>query len=288
MMLRLYADESGMHHYAEARVLFVGGCIASIDDWERFEGRWQAILDKYGVPYFHFQDYNSRNRHPEDKTNPYHHLQGEDLENMLYDLAIETGLSVVPFGGMYNLVKHHELAVSADPFREVWKAFWKSFYETMEDFWKGFKNDVECVFDQHTDAQWILALNAEFWEAAKKDPRIKKWAFDDDKRNYGLQAADLHSYLAQQKSVPYMENGHESQPLRLLDMALHRRTSFKNLDVPDALWRIGVRGLLQDMRKQRAVFRASGNTGPWRYHPQLDNPQLKALEEEFHRKFDPT
>jgi len=49
-----FFDESGTHE--KAKVLAVGGWVASVQEWDDFDHYWQAALKKHGVTTFHFTD----------------------------------------------------------------------------------------------------------------------------------------------------------------------------------------------------------------------------------------
>ena len=55
-MLYAFFDESGIH--AGAKILTVGGWIASQEEWESFACQWRTTLKRAGVSAFHFVDFN--------------------------------------------------------------------------------------------------------------------------------------------------------------------------------------------------------------------------------------
>jgi Protein of unknown function (DUF3800) len=55
-MLYGFFDESGIH--AGAKILTVGGWIASEEEWEAFARQWRTTLKRAGVSAFHFVDFN--------------------------------------------------------------------------------------------------------------------------------------------------------------------------------------------------------------------------------------
>lgn len=52
-----YLDETG--HSKDERQKFVGiaGLIASVINWETFEGKWKATLEEFELPYFHMKEF---------------------------------------------------------------------------------------------------------------------------------------------------------------------------------------------------------------------------------------
>jgi hypothetical protein len=43
----------------ESRILTLGGFVSTLRKWERFEREWKAILEEYGIAYFHMTDFVS-------------------------------------------------------------------------------------------------------------------------------------------------------------------------------------------------------------------------------------
>ena len=273
MGLEVYADESGTHddtgNEVNSEVAVIGGYIASHEEWAKFSEIWQFTLDAYKVPFFHFRDFDARRRNPKDASNPYHHLNDEQLEDMLYDLAIVAGMNQVPVGGMYHVKKHFEEKHEGDSTIKLWQAFFNGFWEQMHFQWHGFNEPVNFIFDENENPRWQTALSQVFLEAQNKDPRIFSYTFANDEKILPLQAADLYSYVTRQAGVPYMESGKQNQPARILDIALNKNRLLK--EGKKAQWLIAMYAIIEDMRSQRRLAKQSGST-PKKYYPLSDHP----------------
>jgi hypothetical protein len=278
VILEVYADESGIHDLIKGQqpnsaVPVVGGYINTPQNWAKFSHQWQAILDKYKVKRFHFSEYKARNRDPQNGSNPYRHLNDVELEDMLYELAIEAGNTSVPVAGMYHVKKHYATAAQGDPATELWVAFFNSFWEQIIVHWPGFSDQVSFVFHHTTNDDWALTINRVFCTALTKDPRISSWKFASDEKLLPLQAADLLVGVTQQAAVPYMENNKETPEWRILDAALGKNNLPNQFD--HLVWQIGIHAMIADMREQRAEADAAGLPRK-RYFPRIHHPLLKS------------
>ena len=61
VMLAAYCDAS----YTELgkRFVMVAGCLATVSRWKTFQSKWQAMLTKEGLPFFHMTDFESYQGH---------------------------------------------------------------------------------------------------------------------------------------------------------------------------------------------------------------------------------
>jgi hypothetical protein len=48
-------DESGTH--ADSRTIVLGGYVARLGQWRRFDGEWSPLLRRYGLTHFHSKDF---------------------------------------------------------------------------------------------------------------------------------------------------------------------------------------------------------------------------------------
>ena len=59
--IAVYSDESGTHdptgRKPGSREALIAGFAAPMEEWKLFYSRWQAILNKYSVRYFHFWEW---------------------------------------------------------------------------------------------------------------------------------------------------------------------------------------------------------------------------------------
>jgi hypothetical protein len=276
VILEVYADESGTHDETgqepNSEVAVIMGYVASHEAWVKFSESWRELLKLYNIPFFHFRDFDARRRNPQDETNPYHHLNDEQLEEMLYALAIVAGAAAVPVGGLYHIKRHNDEKAEGDSTIRLWEAFFNGFWEQMSMHWPGFVEPISFIFDQNKNPKWMAALNQVCLAAQQKDNRISSWAFANDKTTLPLQAADLYAYVSRQAGVPFMESGKQLQPMRILDIALNKNHSPNQYDPYQ--WVIGIYAMIDDMRRQRNEAKASGLPRK-NYYPLSDHPFFK-------------
>jgi hypothetical protein len=55
-MVRAYLDDSGKLDDPNTEVIVVAGCIAKVEDWEKFDPEWLRVLKDFGVREFHLKD----------------------------------------------------------------------------------------------------------------------------------------------------------------------------------------------------------------------------------------
>jgi hypothetical protein len=58
-VLKAYVDDSGDEASGHA-ALSMGGYIATVEAWDRFEQGWTWVLDKFGAPYLHMKEFKKR------------------------------------------------------------------------------------------------------------------------------------------------------------------------------------------------------------------------------------
>jgi hypothetical protein len=57
LFVKAYLDGSGTE--PQSKIIFVGGIIASINQWVKLEGKWNGVLKQNKLPLFHASDFNS-------------------------------------------------------------------------------------------------------------------------------------------------------------------------------------------------------------------------------------
>jgi hypothetical protein len=77
-ILRAYLDDSRNGPWVT-----IGGCLAFLDAWERFEPLWQQHLDAFGVPWLHMKQFNN----PDPAAKPYGHLKGDNQSRSVEFMA---------------------------------------------------------------------------------------------------------------------------------------------------------------------------------------------------------
>jgi hypothetical protein len=78
-VLELYADES---ESSIVPLMLIGGWTADVDCWAEFSVRWQIILNKYNVAYFHSHTFRNA------RSQLYRHLDKFERDSMLISLLL--------------------------------------------------------------------------------------------------------------------------------------------------------------------------------------------------------
>jgi hypothetical protein len=218
-----YADDSGTHDEtgrqtgSEAPVF--GGYIGDIKDWKLFCWRWQAVLDRYKVPYFHYREF--ANRHSADKPNsPYHGWSDLRRDTFLFELAAIAGAQI-PVGGLFNLKDYRQGGGTEYPYRYPFNTFLENVVKALSMHWPGTKEPVTFFFDQSTDPRWSTSVAKVFADWKAKEPRFSEYSFGDMRKHLPLQAADLLSYRVRRRALLRLESGIGVEP-SLLDHYLFR------------------------------------------------------------------
>jgi hypothetical protein len=181
-MLWAYFDESGEHDQSGALTrLTVGGAVAPLEEWEALSLRWSALLEKFGLPFFHMTDFEARKP-------PFHELTNPDrlaLLSGLLDIAVEHASEFVGFIGQ----------------PESGKAALVDAYETGLA-----KATREMAIDMHLSGQQLTVVFARHTEfSAERIGRwFDLWADADNSLVFGgvgnpndlcpLQVADIVAY----------------------------------------------------------------------------------------------
>lgn len=194
----IYADESGVGDptgkSTGTHVAALAGFVAWREDWIRFCLEWQTKLDEYSVPCFNYGDWLYK-RHKKDS--PYYDWDEERLNCFLIELAQVAGKwTRFHIGGYFNLKKYHGLAPHAYPYLPLFRLFFASFLQEVNERWPLCRESFTFIFDNTTDKKWKHGLEDVFTEHANKDNRISEIRFRNDQMKEGLplQAADMLVY----------------------------------------------------------------------------------------------
>ena len=238
MKLLAYADESGTHVKRGVKQKGANPCvlgfIASIDCWDKFCTEWKAVLDKYGVAYFHFRETNASLR--SSPTNPYYGWDDNRTDDFIHDLAMVAARGPVPFGGNAHPEKN------PDPYKKSLEQFFEDFSFSMTEHWPEFVEKVDFFFEENENTIWKTTLNSVITSYQRIDSRIGGYSFakwNDFKHGLPLQAADMIAYVSRQAAERLYETG-KLQPQRIIDLIL-----FKNLRPKNHPWHYGDMSLLQ-------------------------------------------
>ncbi len=228
-----YADESGTHDktgkLAGATEAVVGGLVASPEDWANFCIEWQATLDKFKAPYFHYKEWRAafelkKHQRPpfrEFIKNPYREWSIIQLNDFLLELAKIAGSGDKPhFGAYVNTTKFHkailtgDVLIGGDPYRWCVGKCFSEFANEVEVRWPNFSGPVSFFFDWTSDPKWRSAILDTFALYKERDARFSEIAFANkkEKPHLPLQAADMIAYRTRQITGKYLK---QEAPLEL-------------------------------------------------------------------------
>lgn len=219
--LVLYADESGHHDKTGVKKgsghTLIAGIAAPPAEFIGFCRHWQATLNAYGAPYFHFNEWNSacaiarkiRTPTSKDRTNPFAGWKKEKLDSFLLKLAtiIGSSSSIPIYGGFVHTAEFHRQKMAGgslghiDPHMLCAAQFFKGVSECVSMFrrkWKG--RSIDFIFDQTDDESWQCAILGTFIRSKRDFPHFKGISFEDKKEmpHIPLQAADMIAYRLRQ------------------------------------------------------------------------------------------
>lgn len=229
MKIVVYADESGTHdptgQQKGSEVPVISGYMDYLENWTTFCNEWEAVLDRYKVPYFHFRDFDDRDDRKTNTKSPYYLWNDDKAEAFKYELAEIAGRHI-PIGGMYNLREHKKLYKEDKTYSYtyVFFTFFRDLIEAVSTHYPHLTEKISFFFDQKKDDEkWVSALHKMAAEYRKKDGRIGELAFAD-KRDYPhwpLQAADMIAFRSRRLAVPRLEKK-ELQIATTFDIILQR------------------------------------------------------------------
>ena len=165
MSVTLYADESGIHDRKGkelgAKAVSIAGYLGWSADWEKFCGKWQAVLHRESVPHFHFSDFSNKLNRSSDKTWTYYGWPESRRDKFLFDLAdiVKTNTQF-SIAGCFSIEKFNKLSPAermriGDPYRQCVKKFFESFCEEMSLRWGSYQNErITFVFDNTKNKMW--------------------------------------------------------------------------------------------------------------------------------------
>lgn len=231
MNLVVYADESGTHDRAakepgsEAPVF--GGYIGDVKDWKIFCIHWQSVLNKYGIPFFHYREFNSLRDTEHNPTSPYFQWGELKRDTFLFELAAVAG-GQVPVGSIMNLKDFVNKGEMDDPFEVVFHAFFAGVHDTIKLHWPRNSDQVSFVLDNN-NSEWIKTFRKVFNEWSTREPRFSSFSFVDGKKDPAympLQAADLIAYRVRKGAYQRLSGGQRLDAC-LLDHFLFRHNDPK-------------------------------------------------------------
>jgi hypothetical protein len=207
---------------ADVPIILVGGYFAHVRDWVGFDEKWNAILDKYDLPYFHMVDFANKNR-------PYF-LMAEEKYNAVISDVLD---SIAEFPRF-----RHAVALAVDDYREVVKADNIGNEDIVRAYHMCARKCIEFISDLAREANHkpkILhifdagnaawpSFQATFTDEMLASLNILRPIEQSKIDVLGLQAADVLAHQSARQLL--IDSGKAKQPLRLYTERLHRKPGF--------------------------------------------------------------
>jgi hypothetical protein len=189
-MLTAYFDESGTHNDSPA--VAVAGYISTVDQWQRFEAEWQAILDDAGISFFHMTDHQNRQGPYKDWDDfKYKRI----LERLILTIRLRTWIAV---GATVSRVDYYEVFSPSPPFN-LYTFCALQCLSQVSQWANEFKRHEPIEYVLEDGAGYTQELHVLRNEISKSEARRKRFRFHSlstaDKRTMvPLQAADVLAY----------------------------------------------------------------------------------------------
>jgi Protein of unknown function (DUF3800) len=213
-VIHVYLDESGTHdptgRAPGARTPLVMGFMGRSESWIAFNKSWQAILDKFGINYFHFNEFSAVKSHSLKTAWPYYGWTQQKRDDFLYSLAKIAGSKhlVLVGGGIDALQTNENVQRLPDspikqyriryPYKDCIRALYKTIIKQSEKHWPLLDRKIALIFDQCEQPNWRASIGSIHEEYRAKDPRFDTISFADSRDKPPLQAADMVAYRSRQ------------------------------------------------------------------------------------------
>jgi len=263
--IAVYADESGTHDKTGtlqgSKQAILGGIIAPREDWGIFCRAWQAVLNKYQAPYFHFREWSDasaiarRVRDPSSdfhKKNPYHGWESKKLDDFVIALAhVANSGNKLIVGDALHTNRFHKAKLSGDLRPDANLSEYHAHHcfisvvgaiNIQKPPWK--KMPLSFFFDQSGDREWNRVILDTFSFYKAKHPAFKELAFADKKErpHLPLQAADIVAYRTRQIMEKFADGEDHIESWPALDDVLFK-SDRHNLNTSQALIKFISKGL---------------------------------------------
>src|ERR1039457_4093055 len=233
MNLIAYGDESYM---VKCKIphFVVGGWLVEQGKDDVFCSQWKAMLDFYGVKFFHFKEYADKKSHKYNRTTQYDEWDDKKHEDFLYQMAIVACDLGVPVGGCSAQSKKKP----GTAFALIKQAFHLYFQGVIissgkfADF-NAQVDKINFIFDENEDPLWRKALDEEFNECKEHGHApFGSWKYGKDAAAetacLPLQAADLYAYAIRQNAERFFNDGMKAGQPRVLDFVLEKNRADVN------------------------------------------------------------
>ena len=271
MNLIAYGDESYM---VKCKIphFVVGGWLVEQGKDDVFCSQWKAMLDFYGVKFFHFKEYADKKSHKYNRTTQYDEWDDKKHEDFLYHLAMVACDLGVPVGGCSAQSKNKPgtaLALIKHAFHLYFQGVIISSGK-FADF-NAQVDKINFIFDENEDPVWRKALDEEFNECKEHGHApFGSWKYARDTDCLPLQAADLYAYAIRQNAERFFNDGMKAGQPRVLDFVLEKnRADVDNHVNSQHVWAEYSKKVIAHMRQWRKQHPKET------YHPLIHFPYLQ-------------
>lgn len=199
MTLRAYLDDSGKLADPIETVTIVGGCIATVEEWDELEKEWWSVISAYDVKEFHAVDFaHSKGDFldwPEDKRRAFLGALVEIMRRNLRNPSKPIG-GLLPLSQFRNLSSERQAEWGDDPYFVCLQQCIQQAAVHAQDLYVTPEN-VEIYCDEQPTfegiAKRVYGACKQYLPNGMGD-RLCRFAFGASKKWAGLQVADLVAY----------------------------------------------------------------------------------------------
>ena len=245
MKLVAYIDESGRHDKTGQKEgsaqIIIGGWVNRSDAWPGFCQKWQSVLDKYKIEYFHFYEWSDavavarKKRQPSASyaKNPFRGLPFQKLNSLLFELAEIAGQTDKIMVGSFVPTRDFHAAKNHPNYKNFPRSHDDPYHACLHDFFRNLPMEIKeqrpewsepiaVFFDQNDDKEWNCAVQSAFMAAKKDNPNFAELVFADKKihPHLPLQAADMLVYRFRQIVGKFTDPDALPNPNRLDDLLI--------------------------------------------------------------------
>lgn len=190
-VLIAYFDESG--HSSEGGFVSIAAFVAQEDLWATFNVRWNAVLERHGVPYLHATDLTNFKRIYKDWDEERRRSLAADLIDVIHSCGRIAAVGAVLSIDDYRALTEDQQARLRDPFFPLFQEVVRG--TAIEALFQPSDVKVKMVFSQQ-DAFGPQAQ--QLWHLMRQTIDIRKrfdvFEFANMRSVPGLQAADLLAF----------------------------------------------------------------------------------------------
>ncbi|MGD9852381.1 MAG: DUF3800 domain-containing protein [Nitrospirales bacterium] len=192
-MLKLFLDESG--HLADSRekVFVVGGCLSSLDQWERLEGKCCLVLREYGIRQLHMKHFAHHRGEFSGWSESKRRGLLEKVHVITRDHVDKFIAAVVPMSD-YNALDKGQKKLAGHPYLVAFKDCLLMAERTAQELFAP-PEKIETIFSDHPKLNGAILKH---YSACKKNSvirdRLGPITFDSPDNILPLQTADLVAY----------------------------------------------------------------------------------------------